>query len=45
VQVLGGVALGAIASFLVGSVILRAVPVKQPKALAKAGKSGVPGLA
>ena len=45
VQVLGGVALGAIASFLAGSVILRAVPVKQPKALAKAGKSGIPGLA
>ena len=45
VQVLGGVALGAIASFLVGSVILRAVPVKQPKALSKAGKSGIPGLA
>jgi len=44
-QVLGGVALGAIASFLVGSAILRAVPVKEPKALAKAGKSGIPGLA
>lgn len=45
VQVLGGVALGAIASFLVGSVILRAIPVKEPKGLAKAGKSGIPGLA
>jgi PTS system mannitol-specific IIC component len=45
VQVLGGVALGAVASFLVGSAILRAVPVKEPKGLAKAGKSGIPGLA
>jgi PTS system mannitol-specific IIC component len=45
VQVLGGVALGAVASFLAGSAILRAVPVKEPKGVAKAGKSGIPGLA
>ena len=45
VQVLGGVALGAVASFLAGSAILRAVPVKEPKGVAKAGKAGIPGLA